>query len=57
MGNVVDDLLDSVMWILCITLGESFFLFFIFCFWGFQSTSSFFSFFPFFLFLKTSMSI
>jgi hypothetical protein len=33
MGNVVDDLLDSVMWILCITLGESFF--FVFCFWGF----------------------
>jgi hypothetical protein len=30
MGNVVDDLLDSVMWILCITLGESFFLFFVF---------------------------
>jgi hypothetical protein len=34
MVNVVDDLLDSVMWILCITLGESFFLF-VFCFWGF----------------------
>jgi hypothetical protein len=55
MRNVVDGLLDSVMWILCITFGESFFLFFLFL--GFLEHQFLLSFFPFFLFLKTSMSI
>jgi hypothetical protein len=56
MVNVVDDLLDSVMWILCITLGERFF-FICFLFLGFLEHQFLLSLFPFFLFLKTSMSI
>jgi hypothetical protein len=56
MGNLVDDLLDSVMWILYITLGESFFCF-CFLFLGFLEHQFLLSFFPFFLFLKTSISI